>query len=232
MKCLCFFTLVILFVFSYRAQSQTGETGKHQSFQVGGNSISLPSPGKNFVEIGYAYRGKMEVFVPSVNHLICAFIQKEDLQRLEKGEEVDMKFYALVEILKDVESIDCNQSDFIEMVNGAKNEFGGQAKSSFKDCEEELNQRMKSLNLDSIQLSAPVQLGSFFSKSDAYGFGMVFEMKQAEKSLMMAGCSILIRVKQRLLYAYLYARFKDTETVKWLGYTSEKWADAILKANK
>jgi hypothetical protein len=100
--------------------------------------------------------------------------------------------------------------------------------------EEELNRRMKTLNLDDPKISfdKPVQLGSFFSKQDAFGLGMIMPVSSKGSTTTMVGGIILLRVKNRMLFAYLYATYKDQETVRWVRKTSEGWADAILAANK
>ena len=48
---------------------------------------------------------------------------------------------------------------------------------------------------------------------------------------MCMGCA-LMRVKNRLLFVYLYSEYKDEDTIKLLRKATEDWADAILKANK
>jgi hypothetical protein len=48
---------------------------------------------------------------------------------------------------------------------------------------------------------------------------------------MVAGVTVL-RVQNRLLYAYIYSAYKDEDSVQWVRKTSEQWADAILNANQ
>jgi hypothetical protein len=48
---------------------------------------------------------------------------------------------------------------------------------------------------------------------------------------MVMGCCML-RARQKILFAYLYAQYKDKSTIQWIRQTSESWADAILKANQ
>jgi hypothetical protein len=43
---------------------------------------------------------------------------------------------------------------------------------------------------------------------------------------------IFLRARDRLLFAYVYAPYKDQETVKWMRKTTENWADAIVKSNE
>ena len=78
---------------------------------------------------------------------------------------------------------------------------------------------------------SPVQLGRLFSKRDAYGIGMIMPLSMGGINMKMGMGIALMRVKQRLLFVYLYAEYKNEDTVKWLRKTTDDWADAILKAN-
>jgi len=40
-----------------------------------------------------------------------------------------------------------------------------------------------------------------------------------------------MRVKERLIFVYLYAEYKDEESIVWLRRTTEAWCDEILKLN-
>ena len=41
----------------------------------------------------------------------------------------------------------------------------------------------------------------------------------------------VLRVKERLIFAYLYRKYESAETVTLLRGQLERWADAILLAN-
>ena len=77
-----------------------------------------------------------------------------------------------------------------------------------------------------------LQLGSLFSKQDSYGFGMVMPVAMGGQKKKMVVSAIAMRIKQRLLFLYLCAEYKNEETIKWIRKVSEDCADAILNANK
>jgi hypothetical protein len=54
----------------------------------------------------------------------------------------------------------------------------------------------------------------------------------AGKEAKMAMGGALVRVKRRLLFLYVYAQYKDDETVRWLRRSTEEWVDAVLEANR
>jgi hypothetical protein len=48
----------------------------------------------------------------------------------------------------------------------------------------------------------------------------------------MINASALVRVRNRLVFAYVYAVYKDQSSLQWARKAVEDWADAILKANE
>ena len=81
-------------------------------------------------------------------------------------------------------------------------------------------------------LDKPMQLGVFFSKPNACSFGIIQQISAVGSSVKMVAGITILRVQNRLLYAYIYSAYKDEDSVQWVRKTSEQWADAILKANQ
>ncbi len=77
----------------------------------------------------------------------------------------------------------------------------------------------------------PVLLGTLFSKQDAYGFGSINTLSTPGASVKMVTGMTILRVQSRLLYAFVFANYKDEDSVQWVRKTSEDWVDAILKSN-
>jgi hypothetical protein len=226
--------VVLLIAISHIAEAAASNSGSVQSFKAGGVAISIPSPSRGFVEAGDR-RSLMELFVPQTNRLLSAYMTPEDLARLNKGgDNTLLSKYGLVEVARRAEFMDCGANDFKEVINGAKEAMGDVSSTSVKDTEEEFNRRMKALDIPNARVSIgkPLMLGTLFSKPDEYGFGMITEYAMSGNNVkVVAGCAML-RVKNRLLFAYLYAEYKDEDTIKWIRKTTEEWSDAILKANK
>jgi hypothetical protein len=206
-----------------------------ESFKAGGTPIAIPPPTIKMSEVGFDNREFIEVIVPPNNRLIAAFVLTKDLPKFTKeSDDLIMSKYATVQVPRRGEYMDCKSSDFQEVTNGVKKQFGDDMSSSIKEAEDEFNRRMKALDLDEaiMSLGKPIQLGCLFSKEDAYGFGMLMPLSMGGKNMKMGMGAALMRVKSRLLFVYLYAEYKDKETVKWLRKTTEDWSDAIMKANK
>jgi hypothetical protein len=113
-------------------------------------------------------------------------------------------------------------------------QLGETIDSSLSKSQDEANHKLKEGRglSESLTIDKPVQLGQFFSKPDAIGFGMITPVTFATTSKKMVTGMNILRVQNRLIYAFVYAAYKDDDTVQWVRKTSEAWADAILKANK
>ncbi len=235
MKKLSILFVLILVALPYMTNAETNEPKQSESFKAGGVPISILAPTAEFVEIGYDNREFMEISVPTNNRLLCAFVLANDLPRLTKrSDDLVMTRYGMVQVPRQREFMDFEASDFKKVVDGLKEASGDSMASSFNEAEEEINRRMKSLGLDEAKLSIgkPILLGRLFSKQDAYGFGMVMPVSMGGNTTKMGMGGVLIRAKKRLLFVYLYAEYKNEDTIKWLRKATEEWADSILKANK
>ncbi len=230
---LCLPALVLL-IFSSVSLAQWERTTNLQGFKAGGIRVVLPAPTAEFKEVGDEYRSVIfEVFVPTQNRLISAYVRDQDLTSLRALKPgMSLSPYAMVEVMRRAEFADCSQENFREVVSGASRSMGGVLSSTSKDMEEEMNRRLKALEVNAIRIGDLKQIGTFFDKPNAYGFGILTAMSQNDRQHTFAAATIFLRIKQRLLVAYLFSEYTGTETVRWLSETSGKWADAILEANQ
>lgn len=234
-KKIIFGIVVVAFSMVCKAQSSNDDKAKTLSFIAGGVSIKIPIPDTTFVEVGYENRESMYIFVPQDNRLLGAFVLKSDLPYLFKGDNTSlMSRYALVEVPRGAENMDCEAGDFLEVCDGLKETLGNNISSVTQESEDAFNSRMKSLDLANMQikLGQPTQLGCLFSKQDIFGLGLVMAYDLGGSTYKMGMTVILMRVKKRLLFVYLYAEYKNDETIMWLRRVGEKWSDEILMSNK
>ncbi|MEI7768133.1 MAG: hypothetical protein WCJ97_11930 [Phycisphaerae bacterium] len=202
------------------------------TYKVGTVAIALPTINADFIEVGEDQRPKMEILCPAVNRLIAVFVTPEDQVKIIKSDnELKMKRYALVEVPRRGEFVNCTPADFQKIAADIAAGPGKELDKGINLAQEELTRRMKDLNLDAIELGKPVPLGTLYSKPDALGAGMVVLVKSGKQNIKVAMALSFIRVKQRLLLVYLYTDYQDVNSIKWLSETSERWATAILEAN-
>lgn len=205
-----------------------------QSYRSGLKSIVIPPPTADLSEIGPDYRVLMDSSVPDTNRLLAAFLSAEDFVNVRSGISKGANRYALVENLRRAEFIDVDADTFKQVSNSVAQQFGATLNASVKDEEEELNRKLKAMRGSdtTMTLDKPMQLGVFFSKPNACSFGIIQQISAAGSSVKMVAGVTILRVQNRLIYAYLYSAYKDEDSVQWVRKISEQWADAILKANQ
>lgn len=214
------------------AWAQTNNSG---AYEVGGLEVALPSPSSDLVEMG-SIRTMMNVFVPDGNRLLAAFLLPDDLKVFAGGTRKGLRHYAMVEVPRRLESIDISQDEFQQISASTDKEFASSSDSPTADSlvqqgEDTVNQKLKALNSSHLTLEKPVMLGRFFSKTDAYAFGMLVPVTANGSTVNMLTGIVLLRVRNRILYGYLYTEYKGDETEPWMRAATEQWAAAIQSAN-
>jgi hypothetical protein len=221
---------VALLILSGDLTGQTAATAS-SSFRVGLQTILIPPPSPDLPETGPDYRVLAEPLAPAGNRLVAAFLLPDELKALLKT-KTSLTSYALVEVPRQAEFADVTPAFFKQASDGVADQFGAKLDSTIEDQQKEVDLKLKALgNKSSVTLEKPTMLGTLFSKADAIGYGAVIPVSVDGKSATVAMCMTILRVHQRILFLYTYARYTDEESVKSLEKTSDKWSDAILKAN-
>ncbi|MBU1087768.1 MAG: hypothetical protein KKD05_09680 [Candidatus Omnitrophica bacterium] len=221
--------VVLITVLSANAQTEN----KLDSFKAGGTLINIPAPNAELVEVGYDVREQMEIFVPGSNRLLAGYMRASDIPLFVKGDEnFVLDQYASIQVPRQGEYQDCAESDFKELVDYVKGSFSDDIDKIIQDSEAEFNQRMESMNLDKVSIDKPIQLGTLFSKPDAYSMGMISTYSNGTKSWTLIIVTTFIRVRERLLFVYLFSSYNNEQDIAPVRAKAEQWADAILAANK
>ena len=217
---------------SSQAKAQTAAGAGQGQFPVGDVSILLPAPpAQSMVELGNG-RGYFDPAVPDSNRLMAAFVLEKDVPTLHSASTQVLTPYALVETLRAAESSSISASDFKDLVDSVTKQIGSVLDSAFKESEESFNQRMKAMNLNAqVNFGKPVTLGTFFLKTDAYGFGMMAPVTANGTTTNMVVGTALLRVRSHIVFTYFYSAYKDDQSPGRVRAATEKWADAILAAN-
>ncbi len=205
---------------------------KIEAFKAGGTLINIPEPSDEMVEVGYDVREMMEVFVPASNRLLSGYMRPNDIPKFTSGDEnFVLSRYASIQVARRGEYQDCTDSDFSELVDYFESSFSEDIAGIMKDSESELNQRMESLELEKITIDKPVQLGTLFSRKDAYSMGMISKYSKGTDSWTLVICTTFVKVKNRLLFIYVFNTYNDEKDIVAVTKLSEQWIDSILAAN-
>ncbi len=213
---------------------QVPTPGGNGVVRAGQVSFVMPSPSPDLVEMGPDLRVLMEIATPNTNRLVAAFISPDELAKLPGGLTGAPQRYALVEVLRRAEFVDVDEATFKQVVDAMSTQLAnGEAQSTMVKQQDRINEKIDDLGLKSgkVTIDKPVQLGSIFSNANSYGFCMLEPMASNGKTENMVNGVALVRVKNRLLYVYVYAKYEDKSTVDWVLKTTQAWADAILKQN-
>lgn len=223
---------VLAITIAYSSLISAGEPPAQ--FRAGGVSLTLPAPPGDFVEVGDKLRTTLfELLAPSNNRLLSAYATPTVVSRLSEGKTgTGLGTYGMVEVSRQAEYAECTAEIFGKLRSDVQSTFSKAGSDGFGDLQEEMNLRLKTLDAAKVEIGHPEMLGALFEKTDASGFAMLIAMKQGERSVTMAGGFGLIRVRQRLLFAYLYRNYEGANTVSQVGKALEGWTDAILTSNK
>ncbi len=206
---------------------------KIESFKAGGTPINIPAPCSDLIEVGYDVREQMEIFVPASNRLLCGYMKPIDIPRFVKGEKnLVLSKYASIQVPRRGEYQDFKTNDFNDLVGYLKNSLSDDMALITEESEAEFNNRMASMKLSKVSIDKPVQLGTLFSKPDAYSFGMISTTSVQGNSWTMVIGTTFLRVHNRLLFVYVFAEHKNEKSIAMVRKVSEEWAEAILAANK
>jgi len=203
-------------------------------FRAGGRTIALPSPRADLAETGADARKALDYMVPTGNRMVAAFVTADDLKFLQAGQLHRLSAYGVVEVQRSAEFTDASAADFETVVQLMNDQFGVIFEGAVKDQQEPVNERLKALNANAakVKLEKPVQLGNWFTKTDAVGYGIAEPVKSAGETVNMAGGIAVVRVNERLVFAYFYEPITDDRTIDAVRTTTEHWVDDILAANR
>jgi len=232
--CLCL-PLSLVFFSAAAPMIAQAPSSEIPTYRSGLKSIAIPPPTSDLNEIGSDYRVLLEHLAPDTNRLIAGFVLAGDAANLRAGVAKGASRFALVETLRRAEFAEVDATSFKQLSATLAQQYGtGQdtPQTDFKPLQDELNHKLKALgDANEVALDKPVQLGAFFSKPDAYCFGMITPVSYGGSSNNMVSAVIILRVQNRLLYAYVNARYEGDDSIRWVRNISARWTDAILKVN-
>ncbi|MCK9555773.1 hypothetical protein M0R36_08180 [bacterium] len=200
--------------------------------KVGGVSINVPPPADGFKEVGYDKREFLEIAVPPNNRLLSAFLTEEDLKKFGTEQLEYLSRYMMLQVARGAEYMSCGPEDFKIVIESMSEAMSQGMKDTIDEANAEISRRLKALNVDEVKLDKPEMLGQIFSITDAAAFAMVMSVKEGARTTKMICGLCTIRVKSKLLFAYVYSEYKDEASVDWVCKTTENWAKALLNANQ
>ena len=137
--------------------------------------------------------------------------------------------YAMIQVPRQLEYADCTPEAFQQMLKSTGAPAGEVVRER---ALEEMNVRLKSFGQGSIDVGGTQDLGAVFRKTDAYGSVTLTKYSLGERSVTMSAATAVIRVRQRVMFAYVFNKYQSPETVLSIGKNREAWTDSIPAKNK
>lgn len=206
--------------------------GTNFTVSVGRATLQLPIP-ESFVEVGT--KNRMIPMVPS-NRLLAWFAMPEDMKHFDSEAAHELKRHIQIQLLKESENRDFSAYEFATIAS----ELSKLQDESHASAVQEINKILKKVGDPEkggppIRISEPKSLGTSFKSDNAMGFSMLMSFATNEQGLRSAhpiACgAAVVRVKQKLLYVYVYSIVDGMDSIDWVKTKSKSIAEAILKAN-
>lgn len=130
-----------------------------------------------------------------------------DATNVRAGVPKSLSRYALVETLRRAEFAEVDAASFKEISASVAKQFEadqGGPLTDPKTQQDEINHKIRAAGgTAEVALDKPAPLGAFFSKPDAYCFGMIALMSGGGSRYKTVSGVTFLRVHNRLLYAYV-----------------------------
>lgn len=194
--------------------------------------IMIPCP-PGFVEVG---ENKRDFFpVAPNNRLLAIFVSPKDLQLLDGEVTRDIEHYMQVQVSRRAEDRPLGAADFKELVGAIRE----QQDAGWEEVRDKMNTMLsdaakESKDFPQMEIGKPIPLGTFLNKENAYGFAMLMSLNEGgrRKPITMVCGACFIRVKERLLFTYVYGKHEGKQSVEWVRRISQDWVGRILQANR
>jgi hypothetical protein len=220
------------------AQAQTTA----DPLQVGGVTIEAPSlPGFNEItKVSPDVVALAQTMIPATNRLLGVYLSDWDYEKLVNGEAPDFDRYMFIQVHRELENKNISRSDFGEISTQLK----AQQDTILDDVREDVGKIFDSasdqiskdydVSLD-MQLGDQKSLGVFLDQPNAVAFTSLVKYQGSLEGesfdYVMAGSTMLMKVKRRLLYVYVYSQYETQADVDWVESRTSELANLILTTN-
>lgn len=240
-----FLTTLLLLAGVSISLAQTAEVKKQEiSVLLGNVKIIIPAPdGFEDVSSIKSVQERIISRTDTGNDLLAAFLPKETMDAL-RNQNSDIKNLfnsADVQILKKAREKNLSASDFVGILKYLQSSGLGKfdlknpiLKERIENVEKNITEQNK--GNAALDISKTESLGEFRHTDNVFSqlvlMKMSFQTGNISKDAIVIGGVSLIRVKQRLLYVYIYREFKSKDDIEQLKNLSNKWTSEIIAANQ
>jgi hypothetical protein len=220
------------------AQAQTVSNSLH----VGGVTIEAPSlPGFNEIsKISPDVVALAQAMIPATKRLLGVYLSDRDYEKLVNGESPEFDRYIFIQVHRELENKNLSRADFREISTQLK----AQQDTILDDVKEDVGKIIDNasnqisedydVSLD-MELGDQKSLGVFLDQPNAVAFTSLVKYQGSLEGesfdYVMAGSTMLMKVKRRLLYVYVYSQYDAQADVDWVESRTTELANLLLTAN-
>lgn len=219
-----------------------GVSASSTQVNVGGVTIETPAL-EGFYEVSEIapeVRKLSETMVPPTNRLLGVYVSEKDYRRILEGEYPEFDRYIFLQVGRDIERKNITQKGFRELSGYLKTQQEEILAATQKRVGNLLENTAEKLSEDydvsfDMKVGEQVPAGVFLDRPNALGFLTLVKYQgnlDGEKlDYVVAGGTLVLKIKRRLLYAYVYSTYEEQPDIDWVRSESTALADLLLTTN-
>ncbi|MCP4392990.1 MAG: hypothetical protein GY804_01785 [Alphaproteobacteria bacterium] len=230
-------------LFLMLASGTANTTQNNIQVEIGGTKIDVQAL-DGFYEISSISPKALKLFdtlTPPTNRLLAVFVSEKDLNKIKNDENLNLKRYMILQVYKTSENKYISENEFTPFKTLIKNQHENLLKYSKDKIKSLLKDASKKLSNDydiplKINIGEQVPLSIFLEHPSAIGFTTLSKYQTAVKGnkidTTVAYSTLFVKVKNKLIYAYVYSDYETQEDIDWVNSQSKSWVESIIASNK
>jgi hypothetical protein len=202
--------------------------------KIGDVTIKVPAP-SGFVRydgLNERIDGVMLQMVPKTNRLLLMFATPKDAALAKKGKPEELGRYMMLQTFRAAEDMKLSAKEFGQVVEGVEAQFASSEKA--EQLQDEVNAQLKKTkDAKDLKVGETVMLGVYQKTEYSVDMGMLIKAQvRNEEPTPMAAAFSIIRLREKVLYLYVYSGYYAAEDIAWTRKTVKEWREAVVAANR
>lgn len=230
--------LSLLVIYAHQSIADT----QSKRIEVGDKMVSIPAPAgfHEISELSPKVREFAESVTPPHHRLLAVFVSDDDFQRIAKGESPEMRKYMLLQVNRKLEHRSVSDTQFSQLVGQVKQEHHNLREKTKDTTDSWLSDASGKLSKEygaivDLAVGEPMPLGVFLEQNGAIGFAQLVKSRISiggeQIDYLVIGGASLMKVRGKVLEAYVNSKYEAQNDVEWVRATSRTWIDQILATN-
>jgi hypothetical protein len=211
--------------------------------RLGNKTIFIPDP-EGFEEATaqfVSFKKRVETTEAPQNDMLGAHLPVSDCELLRQGLLPTYNLYTKVSVMKIARELDVSAGEMAAIVDDFRKNLGAYLDPNgpaMKQLDKHLEEGLTNLDAKEtkVDFSKPQQLGEFDMRIDVRSFLMLmsFTINSGgnEQTQPMLATTSFVRVKDRVIFAYTFMKYRTKADIDTIKQFTTKWTDNIVAANK